>query len=55
MYLLERDLLILLQLMGDYFKDLLGSKRDQSFQLLRREATQRIVLTVVLESQEQPS
>ena len=39
----ERDLLTLLQLMGDYFKDPLGSKRDKtSFQLLNNEATQRI-------------
>lgn len=39
----ERDLLTLLQLMGDYFKDPLGSKRDKtSFQLLNSAATQRI-------------
>lgn len=39
----ERDLLTLLQLMGDYFKDPLGSKRDKtSFQLLNNETTQRI-------------
>lgn len=39
----ERDLLTLLQLMGDYFKDPLGSKRDKtSFQLLNSEATERI-------------
>lgn len=38
----ERDLLTLLQLMGDYFKDPLGSKRDKtSFQLLNSAATQR--------------
>ena len=39
----ERDLLTLLQLMGDYFKDPLGSKRDKtSFQLPNSAATQRI-------------
>lgn len=39
----ERDLLTLLQLMGDYFKALLGSRRDKkSFQLLNNEAMQGV-------------